>query len=83
MVQNLWTALLLLGSATCGSSVPVKANDPEQSCPYLGECNSTINQQHIDTLMSYVDSEKIPARISMPTPAENGGRSMEATQPPR
>ncbi|XP_033173555.1 endothelin-converting enzyme homolog [Drosophila mauritiana] len=60
MVRNLWTALLLLGSATCGSSVPVKANDPEQSCPYLGECNSTINQQHIDTLMSYVDSEKNP-----------------------
>ncbi|XP_043661819.1 endothelin-converting enzyme 2-like [Drosophila teissieri] len=60
MVRNLWTALLLLGSATCGSSVPVNANDPEQSCPYLGECNSTINEQHIDTLMSYVDSEKNP-----------------------
>ncbi|EDV59065.1 neprilysin-1 [Drosophila erecta] len=60
MVRNLWTALLLLGSASCGSSVPFKANDPDQSCPYLGECNSTINEQHIDTLMSYVDSEKNP-----------------------
>ncbi|XP_052837212.1 neprilysin-3 [Drosophila gunungcola] len=60
MVQGLWTAILLLSSATFGSNFPVKKNILDKSCPYLGSCNSTINELHIDTLMEYVDSEKNP-----------------------
>ncbi|KAH8354566.1 hypothetical protein KR084_011134 [Drosophila pseudotakahashii] len=60
MVPNLWTALFLLGSATYSSSVPVKTNIPDQKCPYLSKCNSTINEQHIATIMNYVDSKQNP-----------------------
>ncbi|XP_017079550.2 membrane metallo-endopeptidase-like 1 [Drosophila eugracilis] len=60
MIRNPWTALILCCTAVYGSSVPINANIIDQSCPYSSQCNSAINEQHIDTLMTYVDSEKNP-----------------------
>ncbi|XP_017048403.1 LOW QUALITY PROTEIN: neprilysin-3 [Drosophila ficusphila] len=60
MVRGLWTALFLLGSATYGSRVPVRKLTLDRSCPYHAGCNSTVNEQHIEVLLSYVDSEKNP-----------------------
>ncbi|XP_016970848.2 neprilysin-1 [Drosophila rhopaloa] len=60
MVKSLWTAFLLLSSATFGTHFPVKKNILDQSCPYLDSCNSTINENQIETLLTYVDSQINP-----------------------
>ncbi|KAH8255451.1 hypothetical protein KR038_003295 [Drosophila bunnanda] len=59
MASRLWTLVLFLASADYTNSAPYTIN-LNRSCPYHNSCNPTINQRHIERLMSYVDSERQP-----------------------
>ncbi|KAH8385757.1 hypothetical protein KR009_008997 [Drosophila setifemur] len=80
MTRGLWMFFFFFTSARSGSSNLFLTNNLNQSCPYQKSCNPTVNFEHMNSMMTYVDDTKNPCNDFYAYACGNWKRNLTATK---